>query len=80
MSSMARDESNNSSSNNGSRPSAGGFSPDVFFDEADRLEVEAQHARFEEVLKELEAKGVDGTEEYERLFARAANWSSASSS
>jgi len=71
---MPKDE-NHSSSSNGSNPSAGRVSPDVFIDEADRLEVEAQHARFRELDEELEAQGVDCTEEYEKLVARAATWS-----
>jgi hypothetical protein len=65
---MAKHE-NHSSSTNGS-------SPDVFIDDEDRRQVQAQHARFREVRKELEAQGVDGTAEYEKLLAKAATWSS----
>lgn len=68
---MAKDEQGASSSN--------GASPDGFIDEQDRLEVEAQHARFREVLEELEAEGVDFNEEYEKVRAKAASWSSAPS-
>jgi len=74
---MARDENRNASSN--------GASPDVFtrfgfIDDEDRRFIEAQRARMKEVAEELEAEGVDGTEEYEKLLAKAANWSSASPS
>lgn len=89
---MAKDENNGASSNNGSGPGGsnpsaervGEVSPDGvwlhgFIDEEDRRFVEAQHARFDELGEELEAEGIDGTEEYEKLLARAATWSSAPS-
>jgi len=66
-----------SSNGNGATPN--GVWLQGFVDEADRLEVEAQHAAFRELGEELEAEGVDGTAEYEKLLAKAANWSSAPS-
>jgi len=75
MPAMPKDDDIDASSNGAS---SNGFSPDVFIDEADRLEVEAQHARLREVGEELEAQGVDSTAEYEKLLAKAATWSSAS--
>ncbi len=65
-------QDNHSSSSNGS-------SPDVFIDEEDRRQVQAQHARFREVRKELEAQGVDSSAEYAKVLAKAATWSSAQS-
>lgn len=62
-----------SSSNDASRK---GFTRFGFIDEADRLEVEAQHAAFRELDEELEAQGVDCTEEYAKVLAKAAHWSS----
>jgi hypothetical protein len=58
--------SSNGASSNGSDPP--GFTRFGFVDEADRLEVEAQQARMKEVAEELEAEGVDGTAEYEKLL------------
>jgi hypothetical protein len=75
MPAMPKDDDIDASSNG---TSSNGFSPDVFIDEADRLEVEAQRARLQEVGEELEAQGVDSTVEYEKLLAKAATWSSAS--
>jgi hypothetical protein len=64
-------------SSNGASPK--GFTRFGFIDDEDRRFVEAQHAAFRELGKELEAEGVDSTEEYEKLLARAATWSSAPS-
>ena len=63
---MAKDADLNGATNGSS---SNGFSPDVFIDEADRLEVEAQHAAFRELGEEFEAEGVDGTAVYEQLLA-----------
>ncbi len=67
-------------SSNGASPngvSSNGASPDVFIDDADRILIESKRARMDEAAAELEAEGVDGTEEYEKLLAKAATWSSA---
>jgi hypothetical protein len=58
--------SSNGASSNGAHPA--GFTRFGFIDEADRLEVEAQHAAFRELDEELEAQGVDCTEEYAKLL------------
>jgi len=60
--------------------SANGALPDVFIDEADRLEVEAQRVAFRELREELAAQGVDSSAEYAKVLAKAANWSSTSPS
>ncbi len=77
METMPKDENIDASSNGAS---SNGATPDGvwlhgFVNEADRLEVEAQHAAFKELGEELEAEGVNGTAELEKLLAKAATWS-----
>jgi hypothetical protein len=63
--------SSNGASPNGASPNGAdppGFTRFGFIDEEDRIFVEAQHAAFREAGEELEAQGVDSTEEYEKLL------------
>jgi hypothetical protein len=69
---MPKDDNNNGASPNGASPNGTdppGFTRFGFIDEADRLEVEAQHAAFKKLGEEFEAEGVDGTAVYEQLLA-----------
>jgi hypothetical protein len=73
---MAKDEnSNGASSKNGSSPSAGGVSPNGAIDPEERASLDRIHEGYRELRKQIKAEGFDGTEEYEKLRARAATWS-----
>jgi len=65
---MAKDPDLNGASSNGASQDPPGFTRFGFIDEADRIFVQAQHAAFREAGEELEAQGVDSTEEYEKLL------------
>ncbi len=64
---MAKDENSN------------GASPNGAMDPEERAFLDSVHAGYRQLRKELKAEGADGTEEYEKLRARAATWSSSAS-
>jgi len=65
---MAKDENSNGASSNEA-------SPNGAMDPEERASLDRIHEGYRELRKQIKAEGFDGTEEYEKLRARAATWS-----
>jgi hypothetical protein len=69
---MPKEDDINVSSNGASSNGASPYPPVT---PAERESLDRIHEGYDELRQKLKAEGFDGTEEYEKLRARAATWS-----